>query len=101
QLIREPSKLGFIALASHQLLIRNSAPSKFNTDKSAFDRSYGRKILLAGLDPTLLASELLDPTLRIQQLCEDGLRISRARRFARIRGRAGGCRASMRRCSTT
>ena len=46
--------------------------------------------VLAGLDASLLAFELLDPTLRIERLCLDGARIYRGDAVAHISGRAHG-----------
>jgi nicotinate-nucleotide pyrophosphorylase (carboxylating) len=44
--------------------------------------------VVAGLDATLLAFELVDPSLRIERLCPDGARIGRGESVARIAGRA-------------
>jgi len=46
--------------------------------------------VLAGLDASLLAFELLDPTLRIERLCLDGAQISRGDAVAHLSGRAHG-----------
>jgi nicotinate-nucleotide pyrophosphorylase (carboxylating) len=44
--------------------------------------------VVAGLDATLLAFELLDPSLAIEILCPDGSRVDRGQKVARIMGRA-------------
>jgi nicotinate-nucleotide pyrophosphorylase (carboxylating) len=44
--------------------------------------------VVAGLDPALLAFELIDPALRIERICPDGGRVSRGDTVARISGRA-------------
>jgi nicotinate-nucleotide pyrophosphorylase (carboxylating) len=44
--------------------------------------------VLAGLDATLLAFELVDPGLRIEPLCRDGARLGRGENVTRISGRA-------------
>jgi nicotinate-nucleotide pyrophosphorylase (carboxylating) len=52
--------------------------------------------VLAGLDATLLAFELVDSGLRIERLCADGARILRGEVVARINGAAGGVLAAER-----
>ena len=52
--------------------------------------------VLAGLDATLLAFELVDPGLCIERLCADGARISRGEVVARINGAAWGVLAAER-----
>ena len=44
--------------------------------------------VLAGLEASLLAFELLDPGLRLERICADGSRIDRGQAVARISGRA-------------
>jgi len=44
--------------------------------------------VLAGLEASLLAFELLDPGLEIERLCGDGSRVERGQEVARIAGRA-------------